>query len=58
MQDSVTPAVPPTLGQRLDDRLGLDEQTFEALDNQHRQLAARVASLAAAVARLEALVLR
>jgi len=36
----------------------LDEQTFEALDNQHQQLAAQVASLVAAVARLEALVAR
>jgi len=58
MQDSATPAVRLTLGQWLDARLELDEQTFEALDNQHQQLAAWVSCLAATVARLEALVLR
>jgi len=58
MQDHATPAVPPTLGQQLDARHELDEQTFDALDNQHQQLAARVADLAATVAVLEAMVLR
>ena len=58
MQDPATPARFLTLGQQLDARHELDEQTFDALDNQHQQLAARVADLAATVAVLEAMVLR
>jgi hypothetical protein len=51
------PAHPPTIGQRIDSQLALDEQTFEALDAQHRQLAARVDGMAATVAMLEALII-
>jgi hypothetical protein len=58
MEDPATPVAPLTLGQQLDARHVLDEQTFDALDNQHQQLAARVADLAATVAMLEELVLR
>ena len=47
-----------TPGQLLDARLLLDDQTFDALDDQHRRLAARVDALESAVALLEGLVLR
>ena len=50
--------VPLTPGQLLDARLVLDEQTFDALDDQHRRLAARVENLEAVVAVLEELLLR
>lgn len=46
-----------TLGRLLDARLLLDEQTFDALDDQHRRLAARVEALETAVAVLEGLLL-
>jgi hypothetical protein len=46
-----------TPGQLLDARLLLDDQTFDALDDQHRRLAARVEALEAAVAVLEGLLL-
>ena len=52
------PPVSPTPGQLLDARLVLDDQTFDALDDQHRRLAARVEALEAAVATLEGLLLR
>jgi hypothetical protein len=51
------PSRPRTLGERLDFRLELDDQTLEALDSQHRELAERVAGLAGAVALLERLLL-
>ena len=54
-------AEPPaslTPGQLLDARHVLDDQTFDALDDQHRRLAARVEALEAAVATLEGLLLR
>jgi hypothetical protein len=47
-----------TPGQLLDARLLLDDQTFDALDDQHRRLAARVEALESAVAVLEGLLLR
>jgi hypothetical protein len=47
-----------TPGQLLDARHVLDDQTFDALDDQHRRLAARVDALEAAVATLEGLLLR
>ncbi len=49
-------AEPPaslTPGRLLDARHVLDDQTFDALDDQHRRLAARVDALEAAVAMLE-----
>ncbi len=49
---------PPTPGQLLDARHVLDDQTFDALDDQHRKLAARVSPLEATVAMLEGLMLR
>jgi hypothetical protein len=49
---------PPTPGQLLDARLVLDDQTFDALDDQLRQLATRVSALEATVAMLEGLMLR
>ena len=52
------PPVSPTPGQLLDARHVLDDQTFDALDDQHRRLAARVEALEAAVATLEGLLLR
>jgi hypothetical protein len=52
-----TPA-PLTPGQLLDARLVLDDQTFDALDDQHRRLAARVETLEAVVAMFEDLLLR
>ena len=54
-------AEPPaslTPGQLLDARHLLDDQTFDALDDQHRRLAGRVEALEAAVATLEGLLLR
>jgi hypothetical protein len=47
-----------TPGQLLDAWHVLDDQTFDALDDQHRRLAARVEALEAAVATLEGLLLR
>jgi hypothetical protein len=47
-----------TPGQLLDARHLLDDQTFDALNDQHRRLAARVEALEAAVATLEDLLLR
>jgi hypothetical protein len=41
----------------LDARLVLDDQTFDALDDQHRRLAARVEVLEGVVAMLEQLAL-
>ena len=52
------PSASPTPGQLLDARLLLDDQTFDALDDQHRRLAARVDALESAFAVLEALLLR
>ena len=52
------PLVSLTPGQLLDARHVLDDQTFDALDDQHRRLAARVEALEAAVATLEDLLLR
>jgi len=52
------PSDSPTPGQLLDARLLLDDQTFDALDDQHRRLAARVDALESAVAVLEGLLLR
>jgi hypothetical protein len=54
-------AEPParlTPGQLLDARLVLDDQTFDALDDQHRRLVARVEKLEAVVAMLEGLLVR
>jgi len=48
---------PLTPGQMLDARLVLDDQTFDALDDQHRRLAARVEALEGVVAMLEQLAL-
>jgi hypothetical protein len=48
---------PLTLGQQLDARLVLDDQTVDALDDQHRRLAARVKALENTVAMLEGLML-
>jgi hypothetical protein len=47
-----------TPGQLLDARHMLDDQTFDALDDQHQRLAARVDALEAAVSMLEELLLR
>jgi hypothetical protein len=47
-----------TPGQLIDARHLLDDQTFDALDDQHRRLAARVGALEAAVAMLEELLIR
>jgi hypothetical protein len=47
-----------TPGQLIDARHLLDDQTFDALDDQHRRLAARVDALEAAVAMLEELLIR
>jgi hypothetical protein len=47
-----------TPGQLLDARHVLDDQTFDALDDQHQRLACRVDALEAAVAMLEELLLR
>jgi hypothetical protein len=52
------PPASVTPGQLLDARHVLDDQTFDALDDQHRRLAARVEALEAAVATLEGLLLR
>jgi hypothetical protein len=52
------PSASLTPGQLLDARLLLDDQTFDALDDQHRRLAARVDALESAVAVLEGLLLR
>ena len=54
-------AEPPaslTPGQLLDARHLLDDQTFDALDDQHRRLAARVDALEGVVAMLEELLIR
>lgn len=51
------PSASLTPGQLLDARLLLDDQTFDALDDQHRRLAGRVEALEAAVAVLEGLLL-
>jgi hypothetical protein len=51
------PPVSLTPGQLLDARHVLDDQTFDALDDQHRRLVARVEALEAAVATLEGLLL-
>jgi len=56
-QDAEPPAA-PTPGQLLDARHLLDDQTFDALDDQHRRLAARVEALEAVVAMLEELLIR
>jgi hypothetical protein len=45
-------------GRLLDARFLLDDQTFDALDDQHRRLASRVDALESAVAVLEALLMR
>jgi hypothetical protein len=47
-----------TPGQLIDARHLLNDQTFDALDDQHRRLAARVGALEAAVAMLEELLIR
>jgi len=47
-----------TPGRLLDARLLLDDQTFDALDDQHRRLVARVDALESALAVLEGLLLR
>jgi hypothetical protein len=47
-----------TPGQLLDARHLLDDQTFDALDDQHRRLAARVDALEGVVAMLEELLIR
>lgn len=47
-----------TLGRLLEARLLLDEQTFDALDDQHRRLAARIEALESTVAMLEGILLR
>jgi hypothetical protein len=52
------PPVPLTPGQLIDARHVLDDQTFDALDDQHKRLAARVDALEAAVAMLEGLLIR
>jgi len=52
------PSASLTPGQLLDARLLLDDQTFDALDDQHRRLAARVDALESAVAVLEGLLVR
>jgi hypothetical protein len=52
------PSASLTPGQLLDARLLLDDQTFDALDDQHQRLAARVEALESAVAVLEGLLLR
>jgi hypothetical protein len=52
------PSASLTPGQLLDARLLLDDQTFDALDDQHRRLAARVQALEAVVAMFEELLLR
>jgi len=52
------PFASQTPGQLLDARLLLDDQTFDALDDQHQRLAARVDALESAVAVLEGLLLR
>jgi hypothetical protein len=52
------PSVALTPGQLLDARLLLDDQTFDAIDDQHRRLAARVDALEAVVAMFEELLLR
>jgi hypothetical protein len=54
--DQPPPALTP--GRLLDARLVLDDQTFDALDDQHRRLATRVERLEAVVATLEELLLR
>jgi hypothetical protein len=46
-----------TPGQLIDAQHLLDDQTFDALDDQHRRLAARVDVLEAVVAMLEELVI-
>ena len=51
------PPAPLTPGQMLDARMVLDDQTFDALDDQHRRLAARVDSLEVVVTMLERLLL-
>ncbi len=56
-QDAEPPAA-LTPGQLLDARHLLDDQTFDALDDQHRRLAARVEALEAAVSMLEELLIR
>ena len=52
------PFASPTPGQLLDARMLLDDQTFDALDDQHRRLAVRVDARESAVAVLEGLLLR
>ena len=52
------PDVSLTPGQLIDARHVLDDQTFDALDDQHRRLAGRVDALEAVVATLEGLLLR
>lgn len=52
------PSASLTPGRLLDARLLLDDQTFDALDDQHRRLAARVEALESAVAVLEGLLLQ
>jgi hypothetical protein len=52
------PPAPLTPGQLLDARLVLDDQTFDALDDQHRRLTARVEKLETVVAMLEQLLLQ
>jgi hypothetical protein len=50
------PARKPSVGQLIDSRFELDDQTFEALSTQHTRLAARVSALESTVAVLEGLV--
>jgi hypothetical protein len=52
------PSASPTPGQLLDARLLLDDQTFDALDDQHRRLVARVDGLEGVVNMLERLLLQ
>ena len=60
MSTTADPEPPASLtpGQLLDARHLLDDQTFDALDDQHRRLAARVDALEAVVAMLEDLLIR
>lgn len=52
------PPAAATPGQLLDAWYLLNDETFDALDGQHRRLAARVEALEAAVVTLEGLLIR
>jgi hypothetical protein len=54
---SPDPERKPSIGEQLDARLMLDEQTFQAMGGQLEEQRARIAALEAAVAVLEALLL-